>query len=111
MKLDIPPVARLFRGMVHGYFVALAIGGVIGAAGLGFAGRPTFFMALGVVVFAVLARPWFLRRIDAQLEPELAGAGDVASRLRRLHVAGMLVNAAQFAAVAGTIPYIMPMPA
>lgn len=111
VKLDIPPVARLLRGMFHGYFVFLILGGVIGAAGLAVAGRAGFFaMAVGVVIFAVLARRWFLRRIDAEIGSGPAGAGTVARRLRQLHVAGMLCNAVQFAAVAGTIPYIMPMP-
>lgn len=111
VKLDIPPVARLFRGMFHGYFVALAIAGVIGTVGLAAAGRPAFVMGLAVVAFALLARRWFLRRIDGELASESQGASDVARRLRRLHVAGMLVNAIQFAAVAASIPFIAPMAA
>jgi len=109
VKLDIPPVAKLLRGMFHGYFIALAIAGVVGTVGLAMAGRTAFLIGIGVVAFAVLARRWFLRRIDAQLGPEPAGG--MAHGLRRLHVAGMLCNAIQFVLVVGCIPYIMAAPA
>jgi len=109
VKLDIPPVAKLLRGMFHGYFIALAIAGVVGTVGLAMAGRTAFLIGIGVVAFAVLARRWFLRRIDAQLGPEPAGG--MAYGLRRLHVAGMLCNAIQFVLVVGCIPYIMAAPA
>lgn len=111
VKLDIPPVAQLLRGMFHGYFIALAIAGVVGTVGLAAGGRMAFLIGMGVVAFAVLARRWFLRRIDAQLAPAPAGDGGMARRLRRLHVAGMLCNAAQFVVVVGCIPYIMVAPA
>jgi len=111
VKLDIPPVTQLLRGMFHGYFIALAIAGVIGAAGLAAAGRPAFVIGIAVVAFAVLARSWFLRRMDAQMSAQPSGDGDVARRLRRLHWAGMLCNAIQFAVVASCIPYIMVTPA
>ncbi len=111
VKLDIPPVARLLRGMFHGYFIALAIAGVVGTVGLAVAGKTAFLIGIAVVAFAVLARRWFLRRIDAQLGPEPAGDGGMARRLRQLHVAGMLCNAAQFVAVVGCIPFIMAAPA
>jgi hypothetical protein len=111
VKLDIPPVAKLLRGMFHGYFIALAIAGVVGTVGLAVAGRPAFLIGIAVVAFAVFARRWFLRRIDAQLGPEPAGDGGMARGLRRLHVAGMLCNAAQFVLVVGCIPYIMVAPA
>lgn len=111
VKLDIPPVAKLLRGMFHGYFIALAIAGVVGTVGLAVAGRTAFLIGIGVIAFAVLARRWFLRRIDAQLGPEPAGDGGMARRLRQLHLAGMLCNAAQFVLVVGCIPYIMGAPA
>lgn len=111
VKLDIPPVAQLLRGMFHGYFIALAIAGVVGTVGLAAAGRMAFLIGMGVVAFAVLARRWFLHRIDAQLGTRPAGDGGMARRLRRLHVAGMLCNAAQFVVVVGCIPYIMVAPA
>lgn len=108
VKLDIPPVAKLLRGMFHGYFVALAIAGVIATAGLAVAGRPGFIIiGIGVLAFAVLAHRWFLRRMDARIDSDNGGK---ASGLRRLHLAGMMCNAIQFAAVASCIPYIMAAP-
>lgn len=111
VKLDIPPVAQLLRGMFHGYFVALAIAGVVGTAGLVAAGRTAFLIGIAIVAFAILARRWFLRRIDAELDTTPAGGGGMARGLRRLHVAGMLCNAVQMVAVVGCIPYIMVAPA
>lgn len=111
VKLDIPPVAQLLRGMFHGYFVALVIAGVVGTVGLAAAGRTAFIIGIGIVAFAVLARRWFLRRIDAELDTKPAGDDEVARGLRRLHVAGMLFNAIQFIVVVGCIPYIMVAPA
>lgn len=109
VKLDIPPVAKLLRSMFHGYFIALTIAGVIASAGLAVAGRPAFIIiGIAVLAFAVLARRWFLRRMDARIDA--APAGDVARGLRRLHLAGMMCNAIQFAAVASCIPYIMVTP-
>ena len=42
VRLDIPPVAQLLRGMFNGYFLTLAIAGVIGTIAVAVAGRLVF---------------------------------------------------------------------
>lgn len=107
VKLDIPPVARLLRGMFNAYFVALIVAGVIGTIAFATEGRLAFVFGVGLIaVFAVWARRWFLRQMDAQLHTGLAGNADAARELRRLHWGGMLCNAVQLAAIVGSIPYM-----
>jgi hypothetical protein len=111
VKLDIPPVALLLRGMFNAYFLALIIAGVIGTVAFAVAGRPALVIGLGLIAaFAVAARRWFLRQMDAQLGTRYAGDADAARRLRRLHWGGMLCNAIQLVAIVGSIPYIVVTP-
>ncbi|WP_409189933.1 hypothetical protein [Bradyrhizobium sp. RDM4] len=107
VRLDVPTVAELLRGMFNGYFLALAVAGTVGAIAVALAGRT--ILAVGICVIAVLAawsRRWFLQQMDARLRDRDAGHADAVRRLRRLHWGGMLSNAIQLAAVVGCIPYI-----
>jgi hypothetical protein len=111
VTLDIPPVAQLFRGLFNGYFLWMTIAGAIGTVAFAVAGRLVFAMGIGLIAaFAVSARRWFLRQIDAELSAKDAGDADAVRRLRRLHLGGMLSNAIQLVAVVGSIPYIMMAP-
>jgi hypothetical protein len=111
VKLDITPVALLLRGMFNVYFLTLTIAGVIGTAAFVVAGRPAFVIGIGLIAaFAVSARRWFLRQMDAELSTRHAGNADAARRLRRLHWGGMLCNAIQLVAIVSSIPYIMVTP-
>jgi hypothetical protein len=111
VKLDIPPVARLLRGMFNAYFLAMTIAGVIGTVAFAVAGRLVFAIGIGLIAaFAVSARRWFLRQMDAQLSAGDAGDADAMHRLRRLHWGGMLCNAIQLVAIVGSIPYISVTP-
>lgn len=105
-SLDIPPVARLLRGMFHAYFLMLTIAAVVGTAALVLAGRPACVMGFGVLAFAVSARRWFLPRMDVHLSH--AGEAGTGVQLRRLHLGGMACNAIVLAAVVSSVPYIMP---
>ena len=40
VKLDVPPVTRLLRGMFNAYFLVLTVSGVIGTLAFAAAGRP-----------------------------------------------------------------------
>jgi hypothetical protein len=94
VRLDIPPVTQLLRGLFNGYFLLVA------AVGLGV-----------IAAFAVLARRWFLRRMDADLNARDAGDPDAVRRLRRLHWGGMLCNAIELVTIVASIPYIVVAPA
>ena len=107
VRLDIPPVALLLRGMFNAYFVVLAIAGAIGVIAFAIAGKPAFVVAVGLIVaLAIFARRWFLKQMDAALSS--AGAGEVGAgrKLRRLHWGGMLFNAIQCFAVVSSIPLL-----
>ena len=107
VKLDIPPVTQLLRGMFSIHFLMTSIAGVIGMVVFAVAGRPVFTIGIGLIAaFAIWARRWFLRQMDAQLSARDAGDADAVRRLRRLHWGGMLCNAIQLAAIVGSIPYI-----
>jgi hypothetical protein len=111
VKLDIPPVTQLMRGMFSTYFLILAIAGII--ATLAFAVEGRFAVALGIALiaaFAVSARRWFLRRMDAELSARDAGDAGAVRKLRRLHWGGMLCNAVQLVAIVTAIPYLSVTP-
>ena len=112
VRLDIPPVAQLLRAMFNGYFLTTIVAGLIGALVFVVAGRLVVAIGVGLIAaFAVSARRWFLRQMDAQLRAREAGDADAARRLRRLHWGGMLSNAVQVVAIVGSIPYITVTPA
>ena len=112
VSLDIRPVALLMRAMFNGYFLTLAIAGVVGMVAVILDGRP--LLAVGIGLIAALAaslRRWFLRRIDAGIGDSDPGDADDARRLRRLHYGGMLSNAIQLALLVAAIPKIAIVPA
>ncbi|NOJ38935.1 hypothetical protein [Bradyrhizobium australiense] len=107
VKLDIPPVAQLLRGMFNAHFLMLRIAALIGMVAFATAGRPVF--AFGIALIAAVAiwgRGWFLRQWDAQLSARDAGDAAAVRRLRQLHWGGMLSNTVLLAAVVSSIPYI-----
>lgn len=107
VKLDIPAVAQLLRGMFNVYFVMLSIAGVIAAVAFATEGRIACVIGIGLIAaFAVWARGWFLQQMDAQIRHQ--GDADAARRLRRLHWGGMVGNAIQLVVIVGSIPYIAP---
>jgi len=111
VRLDIPPVALLLRGMFSGYFLTLAITAVIGTIAVALVGRLVLAIGIGLIAaFAASSRRWFLRQMDARLSDRDAGHTDAVRRLRRLHWGGMLSNAVQLAAVVASIPYIAVAP-
>jgi hypothetical protein len=112
VKLDIPQVSRLLRGMFNAYFLATAIAGVIAMAAFAVTGRLVVAIVIGLIAaFAYSARRWFLREMDAQISARDAGDAGAVHRLRRLHWAGMLSNAIQVVAIVISIPYITVAPA
>jgi hypothetical protein len=112
VKLDIPPVTQLLRGMFNSYFLILAIAGVIATLAFALEGRLAVAVCIALIAaFAVSARRWFLQRLDAELVARDAGDADAVRKLRRLHWGGMLCNAVQLVAIVAAIPYISVTPA
>lgn len=107
VKLDIPEVTRLLRGMFNAHFLMSGIAGAIGTLAFVVTGHPAFAVVTGLIAaFAVWARRWFLQAWDAQLNARDAGDAGAVRRLRRLHWGGMLCNAIQLAIIVGSIPYV-----
>lgn len=112
VKLDIPQVTQLLRGMFNAYFLVLAIAGVIGTVAFALEGRLAVAVAIALIAaFAVSARRWFLRQMDAELRARDAGDPNAVRKLRRLHWGGMLCNAVQLVVIVAAIPYISVTPA
>ena len=108
VRLDIPEVTQLLRGLFRSYFLMVAIAGVIATTAFALAGRLVFTIGVGLIAaFAIWARGWFLRRMDSQMSARDAGDAEAVRRLRRMHWGGMLSNALQLAVVLGSIPYVM----
>lgn len=106
VKLDIPQVAQLLRGMFNVQFVIMSVAGAFGTLAFAAAGHPAFAVGVGLVTaFAILGRRWFLGRMDAELHARDAGDVQAVRRLRRLHWAGMACNAILLFAFVGGIPY------
>ncbi|MBR0756705.1 hypothetical protein JQ604_31385 [Bradyrhizobium jicamae] len=109
VKLDVPEVTQLLRGLFNAHFLMVGILGMIGTLAYALAGRWTFAVGIGLVAaFAVWGRGWFLEQMDAQLIARDAGDANAVRRLRRLHWGGMLCNATVLAVLVRSIPYIMP---
>jgi hypothetical protein len=107
VKLDIPEVTQLLRGMFDYYLLAVIIFGVIATLAFAVAGRLGFTLGLALIAaFAASERRWFMRRMDAQLSARDAGDTGAVRRLRWLYCAGMLCNAIQLGALIVSIPYI-----
>ena len=107
VRLDIPQVTQLLRGMFNIQFVMMSVAGVIAALAFLAAGRPLFAAIVALVAaFAFLSRRRFMDKMDAQLEARDSGDACAVRRLRRLHWAGMLWNVVPLAAVVTSLPYV-----
>src|SRR5260370_13385182 len=74
VKLDIPAVALLLRAMFSGYFLTVAIAGVIGTIAVAVTGRLGLATGIGLIAaFAVPSRPSFLRPFGARVRDTEAG--------------------------------------
>jgi hypothetical protein len=106
VRLDIPQVTQLLRGMFDIQFVMISVTGVIGTLAFALAGRPLFAVVIGAVTaLAFLGRRRFMGRMDAQLSARDSGDACAVRRLRRLHWAGMACNAVLLLALVGSIPF------
>jgi hypothetical protein len=107
VKLDIPQVTQLLRGMFRAYFLILSVAGTIGAVAFVVAGRLPLAAGIGLIAaFATWAGGWFLRQMDAEISARDAGDAGAVRRLRRLHWGGMLCNAVMLVALVGSIPHV-----
>src|SRR5260370_38792548 len=68
VRLDIPAVALLLRAMFNGYFLTLAIAGVIATIAVALTGRLVLAIGIGLIsAFTASSRLWFMRQMDTRL--------------------------------------------
>ncbi len=108
-RLQDPVVTWMLRGLFSVCFLGASLTAAMAALAFVGAARPA--VAIGLALLAAVAfqaRRLFLRGLDQQILARDGGDGLAVSRLRRLHVGGMLVNATQFVAVVASIPHVFP---
>ena len=108
VRLDVPEVSRLFRGLFDSYFWIVGVTGLIATAAFAASGRTALAAAMLLLAATAMAmRRMVLQRIDAQQTAWQAGDAAAMRRLRLIHWSGMLANIVIIAAVASGVPFIL----
>jgi hypothetical protein len=108
VRLDVPEVSRLFRGLFNSYFWIVGVTGLVATAVFAASGRKAFtaeMLLLAATAIAVRGR--VLQLIDAQQTAWHSGDAAAMRRMRLIHWGGMLANIVILAAVASTVPLIL----
>jgi hypothetical protein len=105
VRLDVPEVSRLFRGLFNSYFWIVGVTGLVATAVFAASGRKAFTAEMLLLAATAMAmRTRVLQLIDAQ---QTAGDAAAMRRMRLIHWGGMLANIVILAAVASTVPLIL----
>src|SRR6185295_9247348 len=108
VRLDVPEVSRLFRGLFNSYFWIVGVTGLLATAVFAASGRMAFTAAmLLLAATAIAVRRHVLHRIDTQQTAWQSGDTAAMRRLRLIHWGGMLGNIVILAAVASSVPFIL----
>ena len=108
VRLDVPEVSQLFRGLFNTYF--WLVGGTASVATIAFAasGRLAFAAAMLLLAVASIAvRRIVVQRIDTQQTAWRSGDTTAMRRLRLIHWGGMLTNILVFATIASSVQFIL----
>ncbi|MCC6869089.1 MAG: hypothetical protein IT522_09725 [Burkholderiales bacterium] len=108
VRLDIPEVAQLFRGLFNAYFRMVAVTALVVTAAFAASGRPGFMAGMLLLAAgALVLRRGTLARIDAQQHACQAGDDRAMRRLRMVHWGSMTANFLVVASVCSGVPYIL----
>ena len=108
VRLDIPEVLRLFRGLFNVYFLMVGFTGLLATTVFALSGRMAFTAAmLLLAATAIAARGRVLRLIDTQQSAWQSGDTAAVRRLRLIHWGGMLTNIVILVTVARSASYIL----
>jgi hypothetical protein len=108
VRLDVPEVSRLFRGLFNSYFWIVGVTGLVATAVFAASGRKAFTAEmLLLAATAIAVRGKVLQLIDAQQTAWQSGDAAAMRRMRLIHWGGMLANIVILAAVASTVPLIL----
>ena len=98
LKHDTALDSRFIRGLFDVYFRALMATAAVGALGYALSGKPAIALVMaGLAGLAFFCRRWIVGRMDLARNAILADEPGAIGRFRRLHIGGMLFNAAQLA--------------
>lgn len=101
LKHDTPLDGRFVRSMFNLYYVVVMTIAALAAAGCAAVGHLLLAFAMGLVLAFVFAlRLWMVSGFDRLRAEIAAGAAGAVKRFKRWHLAGMVVNVFQIAAVA-----------
>ena len=108
VRLDVPEVGRLFRGLFNVYFWMVAVTGLMATAAFAASGRFAYMAGMFLLAVSALSmRRWTLDHIDAQRDAARAGDRAAVRRLRTMHWGGMLANIAVVATVLTSVRHIL----
>ena len=108
VRLDIPEVSRLFRGLFNVYFWMVGCTGLVATAVFAASGRMAFTAAMLLLAATAMAvRKTVLQRIDTQQGAWQSGDTAAMRRLRLIHWGGMMANVLVFATIASSVPFIL----
>jgi hypothetical protein len=108
VRLEVPEVSQLFRGLVKAYFWMVAVTSLVASAAFAASGRMAFMAGMSLLAASAFAmRGWTLRRIDTQREACRAGDNTAVRRMRMMHLSGMVANVIVIAAVTSSLPHVV----
>jgi hypothetical protein len=108
VKLDVPEVSRLFRGLFNVYFWMVGSTGLVATAVFAASGRMAFMAAMLLLAATAMAvRKRVLQLIDRQQTAWQSGDTAAMRRLRIIHCGAMLANIAVLATVASSVRFIL----
>ena len=108
VRLDIPEVWRLFRGLFNVYFWMVGASSLLATAVFAASGRLAFAAAMLLLAASAMAvRSRVLHLIDAQQAAWQAGDPAAMHRLRLIHWGGMLANIVILSTLASSARFIL----
>lgn len=100
LKHDTLLDSSFIRGLFNVYYAAVVATGVVASIGYMLVGRLAISLVMaGIVVLALLSRRWIVGQMDRARQSILVENATAIQRFRRLHIGGMLLNAAQLAII------------
>jgi hypothetical protein len=107
VPLDVPAVARLFRGLFNVYFWMVGFTALVATGVFAASGRPAFSAALLLLAEAMAVRRIVLQRIDTEQVALQSGDTAAMRRLRFIHCGSMLANVVVLATLASSARFII----
>lgn len=100
LKHDTPLDSGFIRGLFDVYYRAVMATATVGSAAYAMTHKPAIALVMvGVASLAFWCRRWIVGLMDLARSAIMADESGAVGRFRRLHIGGMLLNAAQLAVI------------